>query len=68
MRPASLPAAPAAPPSPRSTSAAGSTAYRRGVQYSSASLVKAMLLVAYLDRREVRHRALRPQREGLLGP
>ena len=42
--------------------------HRRGVQYSSASLVKAMLLVAYLDRKDVRHRALRPSERGLLGP
>jgi hypothetical protein len=41
---------------------------RRGVQYSSASLVKAMLLVAYLDRKDVRHRALRRSERGLLGP
>jgi hypothetical protein len=42
--------------------------YRRGVQYSSASLVKAMLLVAYLDRREVRRRPLRRAERRLLGP
>jgi Beta-lactamase enzyme family len=42
--------------------------YRRGVQYSSASLVKAMLLVAYLDRRDVRHRRLRGADRRLLGP
>jgi hypothetical protein len=42
--------------------------YRRGVQYSSASLVKAMLLVAYLDRKEVRRRALRASERRLLGP
>jgi hypothetical protein len=42
--------------------------FRRGVQYSSASLVKAMLLVAYLDRREVRHRRLRTADRRLLGP
>jgi beta-lactamase family protein len=42
--------------------------YRRGVQYSSASLVKAMLLVAYLDRREVRRRSLRQSERRLLGP
>jgi hypothetical protein len=42
--------------------------YRRGVQYSSASLVKAMLLVAYLDRKDVRRRALRPGERRLLGP
>jgi Beta-lactamase enzyme family len=42
--------------------------YRRGVQYSSASLVKAMLLVAYLERRDVRHRRLRGAERQLLGP
>ena len=42
--------------------------YRRGVQYSSASLVKAMLLVAYLDRKVVRHRELRGSERHLLGP
>jgi hypothetical protein len=42
--------------------------FRRGVQYSSASLVKAMLLVAYLDRRNVRHRRLRAHDRRLLGP
>lgn len=42
--------------------------YRATVQYSSASLVKAMLLVAYLDRKEVRRRALRPAERRLLGP
>ena len=42
--------------------------YRRGVQYSSASLVKAMLLVAYLDRRDVRRRALHRGERRLLGP
>jgi hypothetical protein len=42
--------------------------YRRDVQYSSASLVKAMLLVAYLDRRDVRRRALRRSERRLLGP
>jgi hypothetical protein len=42
--------------------------YRRGVQYSSASLVKAMLLVAYLERRDVRHRRLRGAERRLLGP
>ena len=40
--------------------------YRRGVQYSSASLVKAMLLVAYLDRRNVRRRAVRRGERRLL--
>ena len=33
--------------------------YRRAVQYSSASLVKAMLLVAYLRRGDVKRRRLR---------
>jgi hypothetical protein len=42
--------------------------HRAGVQYSSASLVKAMLLVAYLDRRNVRHRRLRGGDRRLLGP
>src|SRR3954467_4137283 len=42
--------------------------HRRGVQYSSASLVKAMLLVAYLRQKEVRRRALRPAERHLLGP
>ena len=42
--------------------------YRSGVQYSSASLVKAMLLVAYLDRKVVRHRELRGGERHLLGP
>jgi beta-lactamase class A len=42
--------------------------HRRSVQYSSASLVKAMLLVAYLDRRQVRRRNLRPSERRLLGP
>jgi Beta-lactamase enzyme family len=42
--------------------------HRSGVQYSSASLVKAMLLVAYLDRRAVRRRNLRPAERRLLGP
>jgi Beta-lactamase enzyme family len=42
--------------------------FRRAVQYSSASLVKAMLLVAYLNRRDVRRRDLRPAERRLLGP
>jgi hypothetical protein len=42
--------------------------HRRRVQYSSASLVKAMLLVAYLDRGEVRRRDLRGSERRLLGP
>jgi len=40
----------------------------RSVQYSSASLVKAMLLVAYLDRKQVRGRGLRRSERRLLGP
>ena len=42
--------------------------FRRGIQYSSDSLVKAMLLVAYLDRGDVRHRRLRGADRRLLGP
>jgi hypothetical protein len=42
--------------------------HQRGVQYSSASLVKAMILVAYLRRKEVRRRDLRPAERHLLGP
>ena len=42
--------------------------YRRAVQYSSASLVKAMLLVAYLRRGDVKRRRLRGSERGLLGP
>jgi beta-lactamase family protein len=42
--------------------------YRRGVQYSSASLVKAMLLVAYLERKDVRRRALNRSERRLIGP
>jgi hypothetical protein len=38
------------------------------VPYSSASLVKAMLLVAYLDQRSVRHRGLHGAERRLLGP
>jgi beta-lactamase class A len=38
------------------------------VQYSSASIVKAMLLVAYLQRRDVRGRRLRGGERRLLGP
>ena len=38
------------------------------MQYSSASLVKAMLLVAYLDRGDVRRRDLRGSERRLLGP
>jgi hypothetical protein len=43
-------------------------AHRGVVSYSSASLVKAMLLIAYLDRRDVRHRRLRAGDRRLLGP
>jgi hypothetical protein len=43
-------------------------AHRGAVQYSSASLVKAMLLVAYLNRRDVRRRGLRAAERRLLGP
>jgi Beta-lactamase enzyme family len=43
-------------------------AHRGTVQYSSASLVKAMLLVAYLNRRDVRRRDLRLGERHLLGP
>jgi Beta-lactamase enzyme family len=42
--------------------------YRASVQYSSASLVKAMLLVAYLNRRDVRRRHLHAGERHLLGP
>jgi beta-lactamase family protein len=42
--------------------------HRARVQYSSASLVKAMLLVAYLDRRQVRRRHLHHGERALLGP
>jgi hypothetical protein len=42
--------------------------YRGSVQYSSASLVKAMLLVAYLNRKDVRRRDLRARERHLLGP
>jgi hypothetical protein len=42
--------------------------YRATVQYSSASLVKAMLLVAYVNHREVRRRDLRPAERRLLSP
>jgi hypothetical protein len=43
-------------------------AHRGTAQYSSASLVKAMLLVAYLNRREVRRRHLHRSERRLLGP
>ena len=42
--------------------------FRRSVQYSSASLVKAMLLVSYLNRGDVRRRHLHPGERHLLGP
>jgi hypothetical protein len=42
--------------------------YRGSVQYSTASLVKAMLLVAYLNRKDVRRRDLRAGERHLLGP
>jgi hypothetical protein len=42
--------------------------FRRGVQYSSASLVKAMLLVAYLNQRGVKGRRLHRADRRLLGP
>jgi Beta-lactamase enzyme family len=42
--------------------------YRRDVQYSSASLIKAMLLVAYLDRKDVMSRELHRGERRLLGP
>ena len=41
---------------------------REGVQYRSASVVKAMLLVAYLRRADVRGRALRADERALLDP
>jgi hypothetical protein len=42
--------------------------YRGSATYSSASLVKGMLLVAYLNRRDVRHRRLHRSERRLLGP
>ena len=42
--------------------------YRGTVQYRSASVVKAMLLVAYLRRADVRDRALRGDERALLDP
>jgi len=42
--------------------------YRGTVQYRSASVVKAMLLVAYLRRADVRGRDLRADERALLGP
>lgn len=43
-------------------------AYDRDARYSSASLVKAMLLVAYLRKGEVRNRRLHGFEQALLGP
>jgi beta-lactamase class A len=42
--------------------------YGADAQYSSASLVKAMLLTAYLNQGEVRGRGLHPEERALLGP
>jgi beta-lactamase class A len=42
--------------------------FHRGRRYSSASLVKAMLLVAFLRKGDVRNRGLHPSEQGLLGP
>jgi Beta-lactamase enzyme family len=42
--------------------------WHRGIRYSSASLVKAMLLVAYLNRGNVKRRGLRASDRRLLGP
>ena len=42
--------------------------FRRGARYSSASLVKAMLMVAYLRRGSVRERRLHGFDKALLGP
>ncbi|MDP9228212.1 MAG: class A beta-lactamase-related serine hydrolase [Actinomycetota bacterium] len=42
--------------------------FRRGQRYSSASLVKAMLLVAYLRKGDVRNRGLHRSELALLGP
>jgi len=42
--------------------------FHRGIRYSSASLVKAMLLVAYLNRGGVKHRHLHGSDRRLLGP
>lgn len=42
--------------------------FHAGVRHSSASLVKAMLLVAYLRRGELRGRRLHPSDRALLGP
>jgi hypothetical protein len=42
--------------------------FRRGTRYSSASLVKAMLLVAYVRKGDVKGRRLHPSERSLLGP
>jgi hypothetical protein len=42
--------------------------FHRGTRYSSASVVKAMLLVAYLRRGSVRHRRLHGSEKARLGP
>jgi hypothetical protein len=42
--------------------------YRRGSRHDSASLVKAMLMVSYLRRREIRHRPLSRSSRALLAP
>jgi hypothetical protein len=42
--------------------------FRANVRHSSASLVKAMLLVSYLNQRSVRQRRLHPADRRLLGP
>ena len=42
--------------------------YRRGRQYSSASLVKAMIMVAYLRKKPVRRRRLHGSEKALISP